>query len=340
MAPCLLLRLPSGRTRVLPVGPEASVAGVLSSLEDAEGLPPSAVRLVCDGTELRSSEQLCCRGSATVEVRLSLAGGGGDGDQPDWTERGKIPSGSKRRGPEARAPDWQADPKKYAEKHERDLRERGELVVAVGPFCVPCGKRFAKQTVYDAHLAGKKHLAALQRMGRTEEAMVCQLDVEAKRRKLVDAEEAKRAATMIAMSTGAEQQAESESVLAARRAEREEKLRQRAMLPMPSCVTATSVYTENAPEGEDEAPAEGAPAPARPAPAAPAAAELSTSELAAAASGASGFSYTSGIQDGTGSARPNRFTTEEMAASHRRMLPGSDWFNVGLPGNDDKPPAQ
>eukprot|EP00965_Chrysotila_dentata_P244065 6205753-Pleurochrysis_carterae.AAC.1 len=52
---------------------------------------------------------------------------------------------SKKRGPDARAPDWHGDTAKYAAKMEHEKRERGELVVAIGPFCVPCGKRFAKQ---------------------------------------------------------------------------------------------------------------------------------------------------------------------------------------------------
>ena len=126
------------------------------------------------------------------------------GDQPDWTEMGRVPTaGNRNRGPDARAPDWQADPAKYAAKLEREKRERGELLVAVGPYCVPCGKRFAKQTVYDAHLSGKKHLAALQRMGRYEEAMVCQLDVEAKRRRVEIAEELKASASTTAGSAGA-----------------------------------------------------------------------------------------------------------------------------------------
>ena len=73
--------------------------------------------------------------------------------------------------------------------------DRGELVVQLGPFCVPCGKRFAKQTTYDAHLSGSKHLKALQKLGRVEEAMVCQIDVDAKRRKTQELEEARMTAT-------------------------------------------------------------------------------------------------------------------------------------------------
>ena len=358
----VLLRLPTGRSRLLQHDPAtATVASILSSLEDLEGLPSKSVRLVHEGIELTRAakyESPFFGGRAaavTIEVRLALVGGGGDGDQPDWTERGKIPSGSKRRGPEARAPDWHADPTKYAAKTERDKLERGELVVAVGPFCVPCGKRFAKQTVYDAHLAGKKHLAALQRMGRDEEAMVCQLDVEAKRRKIAEAEESKRAATMAEMRSAAatKSTAESEEAEAARLAEREEKLRQRALLPMPSCVTATSVYGENEPDDAaadaDDPSAQSTTSTSTSAAAATTAASttsvfrpgisevittapaMSASELAAAASGTQSFSYTSGIQDGTGAARTNRFTSAEMAASHRKLLPGDDWFNVRPP---------
>jgi hypothetical protein len=48
----------------------------------------------------------------------------------------------------------------------------GSSPVAVSPIeCVPCGKRFAKQTLYDAHLSGKKHRAALAKMERTKEAL-------------------------------------------------------------------------------------------------------------------------------------------------------------------------
>ena len=130
-------------------------------------------------------------------------------------------------------------------------------MVAVGPYCVPCGKRFAKQSVYDAHLAGKKHLAALQRMGRHEEAMVCQLDIEAKRRKLDAAEEARQAAAAPSSAAAAAPSAggapmggagtstldtEDPAEAARRAADREEKLRQRAMLPMPATVSASSVY--------------------------------------------------------------------------------------------------
>lgn len=210
------------------------------------GIPASLLRLHQAGRELRSEELLPCsllRGSAHVVASMRLLGGGGD--QPDWTELGKMPSMGKKRGPDARAPDWHADPTKYAAKVERDLRDKGELVVAVGPFCVPCGKRFAKQTVFDAHLSGQKHLRALQRMGRHEEAMVCQLDVEAKRRKVAEFEEARsavmlgqRRAQLLPPSEEDEQQS------AARKAERDEKLRAREMLPMPSTVAAGSVYLD------------------------------------------------------------------------------------------------
>jgi hypothetical protein len=208
-------------------------------------------------------------------------------------------------------------------------------VVAVGPFCVPCGKRFAKQSVYDAHLAGKKHLAALQRMGRAEEAMVCQLDVEAKRRKLAE-HEAKRRAEQTQHAAAADVRVEQENAeaAAARRAEREEKLRQRAMLPMPACVTATSVYDEGR-EGDEEAPPPSSNEAAVVAPSsatastavtAPTAAVPTMDAVAGSGVGAS-FSYTSGNQDGE-AGRVNRHTTNEMAAAHRALAqPSADWFN-------------
>ena len=245
-----------------------------------------------------------------AKLLLRLRGGGGD--QPDWTERGMISSApSGRGGSRSRLG---ARPGKIRGKVERDKREAGELVVAVGPFCVPCGKRFAKQTVYDAHLSGKKHLAALQKMGRTEEAMVCQLDVEAKKRKIAEVEEARRLQTMAAMSGAASSSttsAEEEAERARKLAEREAKLRERAMLPTPSCVTATSVYTEMDPE---------AAVPAEPtAPVVAPEADLST--MAAVGSGAQGFSYTGGKQDATSTAQVvNKFTSEEMARQHRAMM--------------------
>ncbi len=171
---------------------------------------------------------------------LRLRGGGGDGDMPDWTERGKVSNHSKKRGPDARAPDWASDPAKFAAKMEKDKRDRGELVVALGPYCVPCGKRFAKQSVYDAHLAGQKHLRALQRLGRTEEAMVCQLDVEAKRRKMVEFEAARDAAGVAAthIETASAEEVEK------RRQDREAKLRERAMrrAPDPSIPDPPSLH--------------------------------------------------------------------------------------------------
>ena len=256
------------------------------------------------------------------------------GDQPDWTELGKIPSGSKRSGPSSRAPDWQHDPKKLAAKAKQEALERGELVVAVGPFCVPCGKRFAKQTVYDAHLSGKKHLAALQRMGRHEEAMVCQLDVEAKRRKMQSQEEERLAAAGFGEKAGRDVTAnslEDEAAAAARKAERDQKLLERAMLPMPSCVAATSVYAEgNADEGSggssdavgmpsSRPSASGATIPAGASPLPLGDAAASDAALAAAGAGTLRHSYTGGMQDGTGEVRTNRHTTGVMAASHRKM---------------------
>ena len=127
-----------------------------------------AQRLVSGGKELRGALQ--GHAGCTIHLQLRITGGGGDGDQPDWTERGKVmTSVRKRQGPESRAPDWHGDTKKWEAKYETDKLERGELVIAKGPFCVPCGKRFAKQSVFDGHLSGAKHLKALERLGRTEE---------------------------------------------------------------------------------------------------------------------------------------------------------------------------
>jgi len=67
---------------------------------------------------LRPTDPLAALAGATVQVHLSLAGGGGDGDQPDWIERGKMPSGgSKRRGPDSCAPDWHGDARKLSPSH-------------------------------------------------------------------------------------------------------------------------------------------------------------------------------------------------------------------------------
>ena len=54
----VLLRLPTGRSRLLQHDPAtATVAGILSSLEDLEGLPSKAVRLVHEGRELTRAAQ-------------------------------------------------------------------------------------------------------------------------------------------------------------------------------------------------------------------------------------------------------------------------------------------
>lgn len=310
----LLLRLPTGRTRVISDSYGNGIDGLLAVLERQEGLPPRAVRLVGCGVELRAGcpDDRLLRAGSMLDVRLVLAGGGGDGDQPDWTERGKISAGGKRRGPEARAPDWHADPAKYAAKMERDKRERGELVVAVGPFCVPCGKRFAKQSVFDAHLSGKKHLAALQRMGRDEEAMVCQLDIEAKKRKADVLDEARRQEAIGARDSSQAAKAEEEEE-ATRRAEREEKLRQRQMIAMPACVTATSVYTENQPEQSAEFPA------------ADASGDGGGGELSTAAG--------PGEPDDSAAAAVAAIRAEEerkaaARAEHRKLAnPSAEWFN-------------
>ena len=230
-----------------------------------------------------------------------------------------ISSGARKRGPDSRAPDWYADPAKYAAKVERDKLERGELVIALGPFCVPCGKRFAKQSVYDAHLSGKKHLTALQRMGRDEEAMVCQLDIEAKRRKMQAADDARQQA--MAPRPQVHVAVEEEAAAAARRAAREEKLRERAMLPMPAIVAAASVY--GVPEEEDD---EAAAAPSTTVTTVPAPEpEADPIAMAAAASGVS-MSYFAGKQDL--SQQANRLTSTTIAAQHRKLaVVADDWFN-------------
>lgn len=229
MAPSILVSLPGGGTRVVApeAGQRATVAWLSQRIEELESFPVCAQRLVCGSRALRPEMPLGAE-VEFVSLRLRLPGGGGDGDQPDWMERGKVMTGFKpRRGPTARAPDWHGDAQKYAEKMERDKRERGELVVQLGPFCVPCGKRFAKQTTYDAHLSGSKHLKALQKLGRVEEAMVCQIDVDAKRRKTQELEDAR-------MSTTQEVRVvETEEEIARRRAEREEKLRRAPPRPAP-----------------------------------------------------------------------------------------------------------
>jgi hypothetical protein len=267
------------------------------------------------------------------------------GDQPDWTELGKIPSaGGKRRGPSERAPDWHQDPQKLAAKARQDALDRGELVVAVGPFCVPCGKRFAKQTVYDAHLSGKKHLAALRRMGREEEAMVCQIDMEAKRRRL-ESNDAIVTANGPGGGAGSST-AEDEAAAAARKAEREQKLLERAMLPMPSCVTATSVYTEGSEQdtggvataggaaSSGHAATTGTSTCATTASATPA----TDAEVAAAAAGTLGYSYTHGLQE-TGAQRTNRHTTPALAEAHRRMAAmDQSWAFLSNPGG--APPSE
>ena len=227
--PQVLVELPGGGTRVVASEPGQSIAWLSQRIEELEGIPVHAQRLVCGSRALRPELPLSPE-VAFVSLRLRLLGGGGDGDQPDWMERGKVITGVKpRRGPDARAPDWHGNAEKYAAKMERDKRERGELVVQLGPFCVPCGKRFAKQTTYDAHLSGSKHLKALQKLGRVEEAMVCQIDVDAKRRKTQELEEAR-------MSTSQEVKVvETDEEIARRRAEREEKLRRgpQAQLAFP-----------------------------------------------------------------------------------------------------------
>ena len=319
------VRLPSGRTRALLAPPGGRVASLQHQLRDLEGVPESAQRLVSASRELHAHTPLAELAGASVQLHLRVAGGGGDGDMPDWTERGKVSNRSKK-AQGTRAPDWHADPAKYAAHIERQKRERGELVVALGPYCVPCGKRFAKQSVYDAHLAGQKHLKALQRLGRTEEAMVCQLDVEAKRRKIAEFEEARDAAGRV--NPYVAERATSEEV-AARREEREAKLRERAMLAMPSTVAAASVYEDYDEEGGTSS------LKVEPVP------EFDPLASAAAGSGVSA-SMAKGLQDGGYMSAPvNKFTSTEMASAHRSLaVPDASFFAPGIHAEEADPPPQ
>mmetsp|Transcript_45312 Transcript_45312/g.98588 ORF Transcript_45312/g.98588 Transcript_45312/m.98588 type:complete len:334 (+) Transcript_45312:102-1103(+) len=315
----LFIQLPGGKCRAVNARACPDVNALKMLIAEREGIPEHELRLSADGKPLlHDGRSLAFLDGAMVRVALRLLGGGGDGDQPDWTERGKVMTSSKKRGPDARAPDWHGDTAKYAAKMEHEKRERGELVVAIGPFCVPCGKRFAKQTVYDAHLSGTKHLKALERLGRTEEAMVCRLDVEAKKRKM-DALEAKREAERNFSAKKVVVEAPDDEA-ARRKAEREEKLRQRAMMPMPKTVAAASVYVDPNEQSEGEEP------PPRVEVVQPVAADPAV--LAEAAAGVDS-SYGKGMQDAT--ERTNRFTSTDKAAIHRSLaVAPADWFGVGI----------
>lgn len=49
------------------------------------------------------------------------------------------------------------------EQVQADFDSRYDEEIQSDPlFCVACGKKFAKQTVFDAHLAGKKHIKAIE----------------------------------------------------------------------------------------------------------------------------------------------------------------------------------
>ena len=319
------VRLPSGRTRLVRCGHDDSVARLQEELATLEGIPPPHQRLISAGRVLRPSTLLAdasCDGAnggsseLSVTLSLGLLGGGGDGDQPDWTERGKMPgNGVKKRGPDRRAPDWHGDAAKKEAKERREKLERGELVVAVGPFCVPCGKRFAKQSVFDAHLSGKKHLNALERLGKAEEAMVCRLDMEAKKRKIDAIEASKEADRTGQRGVAPPATAEDLAAEAKRREEREEKLRQRAMKNHSAAVAAASVYDDGeAPKPDGPAAGTGQVAP-------------TTEELAGAASGVNA-TLARGMQDAT--TRTNKFTSVEMQNLHHKLaVPKDDWFGAG-----------
>lgn len=319
------VRLPSGRTRVLEVADGLLTVQQLSSrLSELEAISPGEQRLIYGGRQLCPQLELTSLAECTIVLSLRVCGGGGDGDQPDWTEAGKVKTTSgKKRGPEARAPDWHADPAKYAAKVERDQRERGELVIAMGPYCVPCGKRFAKQTVYDAHLSGSKHLKALERLGRTEEAMVCRIDVEANKRKHVEIEAARTAERDPGAAASMPAPVEDEEAKK-KRVAREETLRERAMLPMPACVAAASVYED---EDSEPPPSRGVDVNAG--------VQIDTATLAASASGVNS-TYGKGMQDAT--ERVNKFTTADKAAAHRSLaVAPADWFGTGIHADAAEP---
>ena len=73
--------------------------------------------------------------------------------------------------------------------------------------------------------------------------MVCQLDVEAKRRKMAELEAARDAAGVAATHIDTASAEDIEK----RRIDREAKLRERAMKPMPAAMSASSVYDDDEP---------------------------------------------------------------------------------------------
>ena len=249
--------------KVEPINGCATAADVKLLVHNLHALPVDDIRLISRGKELTNAHILA--DDDNIQIKLRIRGGGGD--TPDWTESGHVMTSRKRKKlADARPPDWSFDPSKYEAKIEREKRERGELVISSGPFCVPCGKRFAKQSVYDAHLSGQKHYKALLRAGRMEEAAVCRLDIEAKKRRLVHSagrecdasgkatglEEFRRFVGRKAMhggeghdalrggSEGGKALRDGESHVALRCGEsREEVLRRRWMLPMPGIVSAS-----------------------------------------------------------------------------------------------------
>jgi hypothetical protein len=143
--------------------------------------------------------------------------------------------------------------------------------------------------------------------------MVCRLDVEAKRRIMTEARElddAQKGAV-----TALPGKSEDPAASATRKADREEKLRQRSMLPMPATVSAASVYEEAGGAAPSAAPALQPP--------------HDSADLAAAAAGISRDYYTSGMQDL--SQRTNRFTTTDKMEMHRKMaIVPANWFGTGI----------
>ena len=78
----VLVTLPAGRTRVVaPCVPGLTVAWLQQRIEELEGIPVDAQRLVCGTAALRPEAPLDrLDGASLVSLRLRLPGGGGDGD--------------------------------------------------------------------------------------------------------------------------------------------------------------------------------------------------------------------------------------------------------------------
>ena len=143
--------------------------------------------------------------------------------------------------------------------------------------------------------------------------MVCQLDVEAKRRK-TEALEAARDAERTGRTGGAS--GANDEAEAARRAARQEKLRERAMIPMPVTVAANGLTMLENPEASQgltlvaERPADGA---------------LLAIE-------GSGTSTRSPLAEQCGPGETAGEPTDLVAMHHAMAVAPSDWFNPSTGG--------